>query len=42
LTFQPGWPGIAGVTQAPRGRRAVAFQPATELEVAVNRHHVPA
>ena len=33
--------GRFGVTPAARGR-AVAFEPATELEVAVNRHHITA
>ena len=36
------WPrvGTFGVAPADRRRRAVTFQPATELEVAVNRHHL--
>lgn len=36
------WPrvGTLGVAPADRRRRAVTFQPASELEVAVNRHHV--
>ena len=34
--------GVFGVAPAERGRRAVAFAPATELDVAVNRHHVVA
>jgi hypothetical protein len=34
--------GRFGVKPAARGRRDVAFYPATELEVAVNRHHVTA
>jgi nucleoid DNA-binding protein len=38
------WPRIGrfGMAPAQRGRRAVTFEPATELEVAVNRHHVEA
>ena len=38
------WPGVGrfAVDAAPRRRRAVTFEPATELEVAVNRHHVTA
>jgi nucleoid DNA-binding protein len=36
------WPGVGqfGVAPAPRRRRTVTFRPASELEVAVNRHHV--
>jgi nucleoid DNA-binding protein len=36
------WPkvGTFGVAPADRRRRAVTFQPASELEVAVNRHHL--
>ena len=38
------WPGVGrfGVAPAPRRRRSVTFRPASELEVAVNRHHVEA
>jgi nucleoid DNA-binding protein len=38
------WPGVGqfGVAPAPRRRRTVTFRPASELEVAVNRHHVEA
>ena len=38
------WPRVGrfAIDPAPRGRRAVTFTPATELEVAVNRHHVTA
>jgi nucleoid DNA-binding protein len=38
------WPklGRFSVAHATRDRRAVGFAPATELEVAVNRHHVVA
>jgi nucleoid DNA-binding protein len=38
------WPRVGrfSVDAAPRRRRAVMFEPATELEVAVNRHHVTA
>jgi nucleoid DNA-binding protein len=38
------WPGVGtfGVAAAPRRRRTVTFRPASELEVAVNRHHVEA
>ena len=34
------WPGVGqfGVAPAPRRRRTVTFRPASELEVAVNRH----
>jgi hypothetical protein len=34
--------GQFGVASAPRRRRTVTFHPASELEVAVNRHHVEA
>ncbi len=36
------WPGVGhfGVAPAPRRRRTVTFRPASELEVAVNRHRV--
>ena len=36
------WPGVGhfGVAPALRRRRAVTFRPASELEVAVNRHRV--
>jgi nucleoid DNA-binding protein len=36
------WPrvGTFGVSPADRRRRAVTFEPASELKVAVNRHHV--
>ena len=34
--------GVFRVAPAPRGRRAVAYVPATELDVAVNRHQVMA
>jgi nucleoid DNA-binding protein len=36
------WPrvGTFGIAPADRHRRAVTFQPASELEVAVNRHHL--
>ena len=36
------WPrvGTFGVAAGDRQRRAVKFQPASALEVAVNRHHV--
>jgi nucleoid DNA-binding protein len=35
------WPGVGqfGVAPAPRRRRTVTFRPASELDVAVNRHH---
>jgi hypothetical protein len=38
------WPGVGrfGVAAAPRRRRTVTFRPASELEVAVNRHQVEA
>jgi nucleoid DNA-binding protein len=38
------WPGVGqfGVAPAPRRRRTVTFHPASELEVAVNRHRVEA
>jgi nucleoid DNA-binding protein len=38
------WPGVGqfGVASAPRRRRTVTFHPASELDVAVNRHHVEA
>jgi len=38
------WPrvGHLGVAPAPRRRKAVTFEPASELEVAVNRHQVTA
>jgi nucleoid DNA-binding protein len=38
------WPRVGrfSVGHTTRHRRAVAFQPASELEVAVNRHHVTA
>jgi hypothetical protein len=34
--------GRIGIASAPRRRRTVTFYPATELDVAVNRHHVEA
>ena len=36
------WPRVGqfGIAPASRRQRAVTFQPATELRVAVNRHHV--
>ena len=34
--------GQLGIASAPRRRRSVTFYPATELDVAVNRHHVEA
>ena len=34
--------GLLSVIPAERGRRAVGFHAATELDVAVNRHHVTA
>jgi hypothetical protein len=34
--------GQLGIASAPRRRRSVTFYPASELEVAVNRHHVGA
>jgi nucleoid DNA-binding protein len=36
------WPGVGhfDVAPAPRRRRTVTFRPASELEVAVNRHRV--
>jgi len=36
------WPGVGhfGVAPSPRRRRTVTFRPASELEVAVNRHRV--
>ena len=36
------WPGVGhfAVAPAPRRRRTVTFRPASELEVAVNRHRV--
>jgi nucleoid DNA-binding protein len=36
------WSGVGqfGVAPAPRRRRTVTFRPASELEVAVNRHYV--
>jgi nucleoid DNA-binding protein len=36
------WPGVGqfGIAPAARRQRAVTFGPATELRVAVNRHHV--
>ncbi|HEX6025349.1 MAG TPA: HU family DNA-binding protein [Solirubrobacter sp.] len=38
------WPKVGrfGIAPAERLRRAVTFRPASELEVAVNRHHVEA
>jgi nucleoid DNA-binding protein len=34
--------GQLGVASAPRRRRTVTFYAATELDVAVNRHHIEA
>ena len=34
--------GQLGIASAPRRRRSVTFYPATELDVAVNRHHIGA
>jgi nucleoid DNA-binding protein len=34
--------GQVGIASAPRRRWTVTFYPATELDVAVNRHHVEA
>lgn len=38
------WPGVGrfGVAPAPRRRKTVTFRPASELDVAVNRHQVEA